>query len=620
MRPLHTPFLQAMGLVPALILVLIVVVSHTTEAQLRSGQPHGTRTEVDTTVRRDRELAQVHFREAYSLYRDGRLEDAVTVARKGLDFSEDDSDLHALIGLVYGRAVESTSDALVAFERAFACNRFTSLTPTEMAAEYAAVLQRIGRHGRVVALIQSLRVDTMLHPDLLYRQARALFELDRTAEGEARASLGVRVYLDDPRFYRLLLERRPVAGYRDYLATRRYENESEDYLRLLLTYVERTARSQHREQVLQRYFDLGGADPIASLLLLEQSEDAAAEFARFRNLGGVREQDLLRRAVPLLDPATRAELINEMRSFDGELIIDRDRNGIAEDRMEFSGGELLRWRVDRNQDGTVEYDIQFSGGWPVHVEHEGSAGFRALQWSIYPEVRSIRFASPPEHDEVYHLIGERLEVLLIDPEALDPEALDSSAADAEAAAANGANAGAAANDTGNDLLPHALRHWELHPQAVLLDRATVAPQAAFVERVRPAEDRPFRVTELSDGVPVRWVEDTIGDGAVDYVVLFRDGRPHEAMRDLLGDGNFDVLEEFEDGELRRITVTAAEADVERFYQEFGEIEIRSWDFDRDGNPDVQERYFRGDPVLRQYSGEVPGVFDLSIDFLGDILE
>lgn len=600
MRPTQIPAPHAT--VPILFLALMMCVPGILEAQLPGVMPPRPRQSTDALVRQDRELAQVHVREAHALYQDGRFDEAAGVARRGLEFSQDDSDLHALLGLVYGRSVETTTDALISFERAFVHNRFTRFAPAQMAAEYAQLLQRIGRHGRALALIRSLRLDTMLYPDLLYREARALFELDRTAEAEVRASLGVRVYIDDPRFYRLLLERQPIAGYRDYLAVRRYEDDSDEYLTLLLTYADRTAATPHREQVLRRYFELGGLDPVGSLMLLEQADDPAAEFARFRSLGGDQEQDLLRRAVPLLDQATREALIAEMNAFNGELTVDRDRNGIPEERLEFRAGELVRWRLDRNQDGTDYFDIRFSEGVPYTVHHDGTTGFRALRWSIYPEVRSVRFSSHPEYDQVYHLIGDRLEVLLIDPEALAVPGTDDPEAEAVSA------------------LPQSLRRWALHPEAVLIDSATVAPQAAFVEYIRPGEQQPFRVTELVDGEPSRRVEDTIGDGAVDYIVVFRDGRRHEAMRDLLGTGAFEVLETYEDGRLRRITVTGDGDDTARFYQEFDELEIRSWDFDRDGNPDVQERYFGGDLVLRQYAGAVPGVFDLSIDFLSDILD
>ncbi|TVQ36887.1 MAG: hypothetical protein EA384_13565 [Spirochaetaceae bacterium] len=542
----------------------------------------------------DRQLAMVYVAEASSLLQRGEHGAAADVARRGLQFAEDSSDLHALLATAHLPSVERTQQVLEAFERAFEHDRFVRLDATDVAADYARLLLRVGRPSDAVALLESLRVDTLLYPDLLYMESRALFALGRVRHGEQRASAGIRVYLDDPRFFRLLLERQPVAGYRDYLAVRRYERDSVDYRRLLLTYAERVNPTPHRREVLEHYFRGGGEDALASLLLLQDGRDQAAELERFRRLGGDREHDLLLRAYAALNGQLRQMLVEQMRDFEGQLIVDSDRNGVPEQLMDFRDGQLERWRIDARQDGVVELDVEFREAVPHRVEQRGPAGFSLLEYGNYPEVRTIRF----ENDEVtvYYPIAERLEILLLDPET------------------------AAFGDPADEnRLPAVLQPLRLHPQGLLVDRDAVERNAAYVEHFRYGAQRPYRVTELADGVPLRSVEDLTGDGSVDHILIYRDGQPMEGMRDLLGSGRFEVLEQYRDGRLYRLSVISEPGQAAEFYQEFNDLEILRWDFDRDGIPDVEERYFGDQLIMRLYASGADGVFDLPIGFLREIL-
>ena len=545
----------------------------------------------------DEQIAAVYAGEALQLYQDAEYEAARTVARRGLEFAADSSDLHALIGLTLKHLAERTHEALDAFELAFRHKRFNRIEEADAAAEYAGLLNRIAQHGRALSLIESLDIDSMLHPDLLYQEARALLGLGRVEAAEARASTGIRIYLDDPRFFRLMLERQTVAGYRDWLAVRRYRQQSSEFLRLLLTYVERAPVTPHRREVVEQYFAAGGNDPLASLLLLYDGEQQQRELERFLELGGDREHDLLQRAFAVLEPQLQQRLVERMADFDGEMIVDRDRNAVAEQRLEFQRGALVRWQIDAAQDGVVEHDIEFDDAAPRRVEHRGAGGFRSLEYGYYPEVRSIRFEDQGNGWSVYYPIGDRLEILLLDPDSY-----------------------AVADGSEQEQIPMALRPLSLHPEGLIIDRAAVQRNAAYVEVYREDADQPYRVVELLDGVALRSVTDHSRDGAVDHVVVYSGGEPIEGMRDLLGSGRFDVLEYYRDGRLQRLAVRSEPGAVAHFYQEFGEIELLTWDFDRDGNPDVQERYFQDEPILRQYASSGDGVFDLSIDFLSNILD
>ena len=544
----------------------------------------------------DEQIAAVYAGEALQLYRDAEYEAARTVAGRGLEFAADSSDLHALIGLTLKPRTERTHEALDAFELAFRYNRFSRIEAADAAAEYAGLLNRIAQHGRALSLIESLEIDTMLYPDLLYQQARALLGLGRVQAAEERASTGIRIYLDDPRFFRLMLERQTVAGYRDWLAVRRYRQQSADFLRLLLTYIERAPATPQRREVVEEYFAAGGRDPLASLLLLYDGGQQQRELERFLDLGGDREHDLLQRAYAVLAPQLQQTLIERMADFDGELIVDRDRNSVAEQRLEFQRGALVRWQIDAAQDGVVEYDIEFDEGTPQRVEHRGAGGFRSLEYGYYPEVRSIRFQDQDNGWSVYYPIGDRLEILLLDTDS-----------------------DAAGDDSAQEEIPMALRPLSLHPEGLIIDRAAVHRNAAYVEVYRDDADQPYRVVELLDGVALRSVTDHSRDGAVDHVLIYSDGEPIEGMRDLLGSGRFDVLEYYRDGRLQRLAVQSEPGAAAQFYQEFGEVEVLTWDFDRDGNPDVQERYFQDELILRQYASSGDGVFDLPIAFLSNIL-
>ncbi|TVR33169.1 MAG: hypothetical protein EA404_05925 [Spirochaetaceae bacterium] len=545
----------------------------------------------------DRQIAAVYADEALQLYRDAEHEAARTVARRGLEFAADNSDLHALIGLTLRPLAERTHEALDAFEHAFRHKRFSRIEEADAAAEYAGLLNRITQHARALSLIEALDIDTMLHPDLLYQEARALLGLGRIQAAEERASTGIRIYLHDPRFFRLMLERQTVAGYRDWLAVRRYQQQSSDFLQLLLTYAERAPATPQRREVVEQYFAAGGRDPLASLLLLYDGEQQQRELERFLELGGDREHDLLQRAFAALEPQLQQTLVERMADFDGELIVDRDRNAVAEQRLEFQRGALVRWQIDAAQDGVVEYDIEFDGAVPRRVEHRGADGFCSLEYGYYPEVRSIRFEDQGNRWSVYYPIGDRLEILLLDPDSYAPT-----------------------DGSEQEQIPMALRPLSLYPEGLIIDRDAVQRNAAYVEVYDEDADQPYRVVELLDGVALRSVTDHSRDGAVDHVVVYSDGKPIEGMRDLLGSGRFDVLEYYRDGRLQRLAVKSEPGAVAQFYQEFNEIEVLTWDFDRDGNPDVEERYFQDELILRRYASGGDGVFDLPIDFLSDILD
>ncbi len=544
----------------------------------------------------DRQISALYADEALELYRDAEHEAARTVAMRGLEFAADNSDLHSLIGLTLKPLAERTHEALDAFEHAFRHKRFSRIEEAHAAAEYAGLLNRITQHARALSLIESLDIDSILHPDLLYQEARALLGLGRIQAAEERASTGIRIYLHDPRFFRLMLERQTVAGYRDWLTVRRYQQQSSDFLQLLLTYAERAPATPQRREVVEQYFAAGGRDPLASLLLLYDGEQQQRELERFLELGGDREHDLLQRAFAVLEPPLQQTLVERMADFDGQLIVDRDRNAVAEQRLEFQRGALVRWQIDAAQDGVVEYDIEFDGAVPLRVEHRGAGGFRSLEYGNYPEVRSIRFEDQGNRWSVYYPIGDRLEILLLDPDSY-----------------------AAADGGEQEEIPMALRPLSLHPEGLIIDRAAVQRNASYVEVYDEDADQPYRVVELLDGVALRSVTDHSRDGAVDHVVVYSDGKPIEGMRDLLGSGRFDVLEYYRNGGLQRLAVKSEPDAVVQFYQEFGEIEVLTWDFDHDGNPDVEERYFQDELILRRYASSADGVFDLPIDFLSNIL-
>ena len=552
----------------------------------------------------DRELARVYAGEAIQLYHAGQHGRAADVARRGLEFRGDESDLHVVIGRVAEHEAGSVRDAVNAYRRALVADRFVRFESTETRSRAAALLNRMGEYQQAIDIIEQPGVDPLFDRNLLFEYARALFGNGRLVEGEQRAAAGVRIYLDDPRFFRLLLERVPVPGYRDYLAVRRYEAPTREYQQLLLSYLTRVPDSTHRREALERYFALGGDDPVAALLLLERTglsdEARQREFDRFLSLGGAREHDLIRRALAAGDAGTGEPLsellVERFTDFTGELVVDRTREGIAEQRLVFADGRLRRWEVDRNRDGRPEFVMSIENLLPRMVEHAGPGGYSRLEYGDYPTVRRVTFAEPDGGRTVYRMIGDRLEHLLVNPRLTDPQ-----------------------RSATGETLPDALQPIALAEPFTILNRDTVRRNASFGERYAALSTVPYRIEQLEQGRPVRSVTDTTGDGMTDFVVRYENGLPAEGMRDLTGDGSFEVIETYRDGALVMITVVSLPDRVAEYYEVFGELETRAWDLDRDGTIDVRERYLQDLLVQRQYAVGEDGQFELSIEFFSDIL-
>ncbi|TVR04263.1 MAG: hypothetical protein EA403_05190 [Spirochaetaceae bacterium] len=548
----------------------------------------------------DRDLARVYADEAIELYRAGERQRAADVARRGLEFRSDESDLHVVVGRVAEHDSVRIRDAVAAYRRALGADRFVRFDGTETRARAAALLNRMGEHRQAIEIIEQAGIDPLFDRNLLFEYARALFGSGRAIEAEQRAGAGVRIYLDDPRFFRLLLERVPVPGFRDYLAVRRYEAPTPEYRRLLLSYLIRVPDSTHRREALERYFVLEGDDPVAALLLLESAglSEAAMEreFDRFLALGGAYEHDLIRRAFEAGNDGMRERLLERFTDFTGELVVDRARKGVPEQRLIVSAGRLHTWEVDPNRDGRPEFMMSIENLLPRMVEHTGPGGYSNLEYGDYPAVRRVTFPDADGGRVVYRMIGDRLELLLVNPRLSDPQ-----------------------RDADGVVLPDALQPLALADPFTILDRDTVRRNAAFVEHHTASAALPHRIVQLENGQPVRSVADTTGDGMTDFVVRYENGLPAEGMRDLTGDGSFEVIETFRDGTLVMITVVSLPDRVAEYYEVFGALETRAWDLDRDGVIDVRERYLQDLLVQRQYTSGENGEFDLSIEFFSDIL-
>ncbi len=553
-----------------------------------------------TVIAQDRDIARVYADEAIQLYDAGQRVRAADVARRGLEFDENESDLHVLIGRVAEQDSGLVRDAVESYRRALIANRFLRFDETETRSRAAALLNRIGEYRQAIEIIAQPGIDPLFDRNLLFEYARALFGSGRTVEGEQRAAAGVRIYLDDPRFFRLLLERVPVPGFRDYLAVRRYEAPTPEYRQLLLSYLIRVPNSTHRRETLARYFELGGEDPVAVLLLLESTGLSAAErereFDRFLALGGADEHDLVLRAFEAGDDEMRDRLVERLSGFTGELVVDRSRVGVPEQRLRFERGRLQTWEVDGNRDGYPEFVMSIDALLPRMVEHLGPGGYSHLEFGEYPSVRRVTFSDADGGRSEYRMIGDRLDLLLVSPRLTDPR-----------------------RSADGERLPDALQPLALAEPFTILDRETVRRNAAFAEHFVASSTVPNRIVQLENGLPVRSVTDTTGDGMTDLVVRYENGLPVEGMRDLTGDGSFEVIETFRDGTLSMITVIRLPDRVAEYYEVFGALETRAWDLDRDGVIDVRERYLQDLLVQRQYLVGENGRFDLSIEFFSDIL-
>jgi hypothetical protein len=524
---------------------------------------------------------------------------AETFVDRGLDFAPDHSDLLVLKARLAARDQWRTRESISHFERALAADTFEALNRSTAATDFAELLIRIGHGERAVGVLTNNLGDEP------YQSARAYAALARAYRLAGRPGVANRTvqagrdrFPDSVELLSFVMSEEPDP---DSLLVRRLravEAETPAYRSLLLRYAASLDNPADRRSEIERYFSLGGSDPVASVLILEVTEEPGDELQRFEELGGLGDKGLIERVYAAL-PAGEAKesFASTLRDITGVLHRDENRDGFIEARYELARGELMRWMVDADTDGLPEADITLDGRVPLAATIQQNGGYATLRYGDYPDVAQIALVeetrvggagappltmdgsvrSPTLRQFTTRTFGTYYEVR---PGALNAQILSREVG------------------WGSDI-PDAALGVEL-AAALPLYTDEVLRNAGY--RLHSREDSGEVTDWLRNGRIERQAADRDGDGAIDHRLVFEQGSPVSGVRDADGDGFFEVSEQYEGGELRYIAVDGDGDGVPEYTERHDETSVFSWDLNGDGEIDVQELRRGRETLERRFTG------------------
>lgn len=502
----------------------------------------------------DDEISRVYFEHAKRVYESGNDDGALSLIGKSLEFDSDNSDAHFLRAKLLLTSQERTSEAVEALERSLSVGDFRTYRRYAAQSALAETLIRTTALDRAAEVLSGMapadRTGSVAQRS--YLEARLAAARGDRADAIERSIAMLSRYPGDARFLELVLTMRGQVGLRETRLLRRHRAQGmegeypESYRSAILWFMRKSEDPELVRQWGATYFELGGEDPLASVLLLENGADKEAELERFLSNGGDREQWLVRRAVAASDDAS-ADLRRRLSDLTGELIDDRDRNGFYEVRYRFEEGRLRELGVDRDENGTMEHRIFYSeNGEPIRADIESG---QTVRYGDYPDVDAVHFA-----DATYWIVPGRLELSILESPG---EAVDGA--------------------------PSPLGKMPQITAANVLTEELVRP----LSFARELEQGEVSVVErLVDGDVTEQAADRDGDGAIDYYLEYRNGERYQAIRDMDNDGYFEATERYRNGELVEVAVDSDDNGRVDYLRRVEEGESRQWDYDEDGEFDT----------------------------------
>jgi tetratricopeptide (TPR) repeat protein len=524
--------------------------------------------------------------QARALARAGSDSEAMALLERSLQVYPEFSEACYQYAQIRLRQQEDTRSGSDWLRRAIASNSWVDSSPEQAATELARVLVRSRRYGEARPVLTTLGARPGLGPRddpeaaLLWGEA-LLGQGD--AGGAARYwSEALRRYPRDWRLY-LHLDRalqrlgRPAEALEGLGRGRRELPEAAE---LSLEAARLTRERGERLRLLDEYAARGGEEPAATALALTlQPRDPPALLERFLRQGGNS------RLLPLdmligyyrARPGKQAEtLLQAVRAYSGQRIVDADEDGYYEEQYRLSNGSLEYWRLDQDQDGVPEAEVRFVSGAPQSL----SAGGLEYRYSAYPFLAEVVVQDP-----------ERLRAYQLEPYRVRLELFRDSAVTTPSAKLRPLRLALRASRWPGE---QAIRGWSY----------------ALLENGAGSNATALRRYTLSGGATLRMEESPDGQGRYGHVVEYSRGVPTSGMRDLDGDGRFELREQYTGGGLSALTLDQDGNGTPEYRQEFTPEGTRSlWDYNQDGVTDSRELERPGGEVVREFSSRLNGAFD-----------
>jgi hypothetical protein len=318
------------------------------------------------------------------------------------------------------------------------------------------------------------------------------------------------------------------------------------------------------------YFRAGGDDPEVSCLLIEKGlVDPVREMERFTAFGGFSRAGLLRKIAAALRVRYPKLLEEALASFTGTAVLDKDADGIPEERFRLEKGRLLGWDTDEDQDGLDELTVEFQEAedtfLPARVIYRTGGAVMDCLYAGYPYVSEAVY-SEGERTFSHSLLPGSLALPIV----------------------RGFAPGA-----GTSWLDYHLDEaWRELPREKI-------EALSYMYEERNAREPDYRRLVFLTGGRVRQMDFTYG-GVVFHRVFFDGGRFSYGLRDLDRDGVFDTREFYEDGKLAALRADTTGDGKEDYAETFFPDIIKEWDIDGDGVIDAREALRGGGEPGRYY--------------------
>lgn len=349
----------------------------------------------DTTIRDAALCASLgsSARDALSLGYEAEALELVDEALTFVPSNPDANYLRALLGLSRG---ESLAVSAARLETALVGGSFFLYRPEDARLLYASILARTRQPAEALRLMQGIPVGS----EVLFIETIARLALgDDEGSGEAVLA-SLKRYPVDPRPLVAWLNARDrpiqkpiekaVVG-AGLAALEKLKEADNSVLLALAPFVD----SVEAARLLVREFRaMGGTGASATVLALQYGlileERAIAEM--FSGSYAPTRDSILRLYSLISSDASRAAFATAFLSFSGTVVLDVNRDGVAESQTIYDKGQPGQWILDENQDGVPVMQVDFIAGVPVTVHTSQGSTNLVVRYDPWPFAGELDFA------------------------------------------------------------------------------------------------------------------------------------------------------------------------------------------------------------------------------------
>jgi hypothetical protein len=526
----------------------------------------------------DEEIALLYYSGAQDLIQQDNIDGALNLLNISLQFFPAYSDAHYQRGILLLQDQKTTWDGIDALNTALTTDTWIKNDPVNCSLDLADVYCRIDRFQEALETLDKIDSEWVTAvPDFYYLYTCAYEGAGFPEAAKTYLETGRDMFPQNPSLQLLnWKDRVPSFKERDWFT--KWESEGSEYLSYLLSYLIRSVdfnivNYDYIEEMLSQYRNSGGDDPL-ELVIEYYINDNPKEIIEKLDEKNPNDLYVLRRLYSILESEDdKAILLRIYDDYTGILESDSDRNGYWEEAMRIDSGKVIEIITDENQDGIAERNVHIDELPSKTVIRDGKAVFH---YRIYPEAGMLVLTN----DNVYGIdVDETIyrEYLFKDYAVTYPilhiVPLDTSIDNY-------------LNYNFTDAVP-------------VFTEKNLMESTYQIKEYSVGTDHLIRALELKNGLPIKMVEDSSGDGKWDTIVLFDRGIPLEGMRDPDFDSIFEVTELYTQGNLSMIMYDGNGDGYPEYIENIREKETVLWDFNEDGEIDYKEIRLGRDRILRE---------------------